>query len=488
MMAKSPSSSSVAIFVFISVVFCFIAGAAVGIGAYVLLPVFFAPLFPVFLMVVPVSKKYPPKMFYFFGASLLTAALLWPRYAYIRIGPLPGVTPTRIMLALSLFAGLAYVVRSPGFRRGVASALSESKAVFYSIFVFTLFRFLSVVFAKYPFESLYGFLNEVVFFPLMTLLFVAAFRSSIDIGKIVKLLVYVTCLICLLGVVEYARQQNVFAGVLPVTDEYAQEALLSKIRDSGYRVQSSFDHPLTYAQFLVCVIPILIAAAFHFKGMVFRGTAFITVVMAFGSAWLTGSRSGVVLSIVSVLSMGVLVLGIQFFQRKVRLSVVVISIFGLAIATLGVMFAIDHLLLLIAGRSTAEASSTSARLLMLMRAIPLVLDSPLVGHGVNQAATLIGFVGARGVLTVDSLLISFAVESGVIALLAYILSVLAAFNIALRNAIRDSQDDAILQLGFATSLISFLMTTVTLSLTGNMFLLALLFALVVGSTRAQVAE
>lgn len=130
------------------------------------------------------------------------------------------------------------------------------------------------------------------------------------------------------------------------------------------------------------------------------------------------------------------------------------------------------MLLLVAGRSAAEASSTSARLLMLKRAIPLVLNSPLVGNGVNQAATLIGFVGARGVLTVDSLLISFAVESGVIALLAYVFSVLAGFIHAVRNSLGESREDSILQLGFATSLILFLMTSVTLSLTGNMYFLA----------------
>lgn len=287
---------------------------------------------------------------------------------------------------------------------------------------------------------------------------------------------------------EYIRQQNIFSGLLPVTDEYAQEAMLSKIRDSGYRIQSSFDHPLTYAQFLVCVIPILIASFFQYKGIIFRGVSVAAVLLALGSAWLTGSRSGVALSVMSVLGMGVLVLVIQFFQRKVRLGVVIISIFGIALMAVSAIFLIDHLLLLVAGRSAAEASSTSARLLMLKRAIPLVLNSPLVGNGVNQAATLIGFVGARGVLTVDSLLISFAVESGVIALLAYVFSVLAGFIHAVRNSLGESREDSILQLGFATSLILFLMTSVTLSLTGNMYFLAFLFAMVIGSTRDQVEK
>lgn len=261
-------------------------------------------------------KNYPPKLFYTLGLSLLLAALLWPRYAYIRIGALPGATPTRIFLALALFAGIAYLLRSPGFRHGLISKISEAKSIFIFISIFTFFRLLSVIFADNPFASLYGFLNEVVFFPLMTLLFVSAFRSSSDIGKIIRALVYVTFFILLIGMAEYIRQQNIFSGLLPVTDEYAQEAMLSKIRDSGYRIQSSFDHPLTYAQFLVCVIPILIASFFQYKGIIFRGVSVAAVLLALGSAWLTGSRSGVALSVMSVLGMGVLVLVIQFFSVR----------------------------------------------------------------------------------------------------------------------------------------------------------------------------
>lgn len=467
------------------IAFCVLAGAVVAVELYILLPIFMLPLL---LTVLPISNRYQSKLFYILGASLLIAALLWPRYSYIRVGGLPGITPTRVLLAISLFVAIVYFLRSPKFKKEIFSAISQGQSIFWFVAIFIVFRFLSVVFAHRPLESLYGFLNEILFYPLMMLLFVTAFRSSIDVERIVRSLVYVTLFICLIGTLEYIRHQNVFTGILPVTDEYAQEALLSKVRDSGYRIQSTFDHPLTYAQFLVCVIPILIAAFFRFNGLVFRSIAIITVILAFGSVWLTGSRSGMVLGVATVLGMGVIVSVVQFLRRRVRLGALVISMFGLAIVSMATMLLIDSLMAIIAGRSYAEASSTSARLLMLDRAIPLLIASPLVGHGVNQAAALIGFVGSRGILTVDSLLISFLVESGVIALLAYVVSIFSAIIFAVRNAANDSRGDILLHSAFAASLLVFFMTTVTLSLTSNMFLLAFLFAAVVSSRKRVVVK
>lgn len=460
-------------------VFCVLGGTAVGLEAYVLLPVFFAPIVVVLIFVLPVSKVYPNRLFFLLGVLLLSAALLWPRYAYIRIGGLPGVTPTRVFLALSLFFGLLYLLRSPCFRRKLAIELSSSKLIVFPVFVFALFRFLSVAFADNPIGSLYGFLNEIVFFVLMTVFFVGAICEPKNVQKFIKILVCLTFFICLIGVFEYLLQRNVFVGILPITDEYAQEAMFSKIRDSGYRIQSTFDHPLTYAQFLVSIIPLLIAGFFRFNGVIFRCVALLTISFAIGSAWLTGSRSGVLLSFSSVISMGALAMAIQFFRRNIKLGTLIISVFGLSLAALIGMLLVDQVLLVLSGRSSAESSSTAARMLMFYRAIPLVLDSPLVGYGVNQAAGLIGFVGARGILTIDSLLLSLVVESGVVALVCYLLCITSAVFISIRSAVRDCDSNTVVHLAFATSLIVFLMTTVTLSLTGNLFFLAFLLASVV---------
>lgn len=215
MMARS-SSSSANIRFFIAFGFLFYCWCCCCIWCIYIVANFFGTVVSGFFDGGTSFKNTLQKCSYFFGTALLASALPRPRYAYVRIGPSLCYAYTDFFGAFFVCWSLLICCAHLGLGEVYLLRYLTQRLFYTAYWFFKLFRFLSVFFAKYPFESLYGLLNEIVFFPLMTLLFVAAFRSSIDIGKILRILVYVTFLICLLGVAEYVRQQNIFAGLLPI--------------------------------------------------------------------------------------------------------------------------------------------------------------------------------------------------------------------------------------------------------------------------------
>lgn len=469
-------------------VFAVLAGLVVALQFYALLPALFLPFSALFAVLLPSAETKQQKIQFVLGAALLFASLLWPRYSYIRLGGLPGLTPTRVVLAIATFVWIAYLLRNRSIRSELAQAISVNKALFISLFAYLLFRILSVAFAAQPFVALFSLINELTNLLLISLLNIAAFRSRPDIEKVLGILVLVTLAIGLIGVVEYIRQKSFFLEVFPITDDYAQEALLGKVRDSSYRIQSTFDNPLTYAQFLVCTQPLLLAAFFRQESKTKRLVTLVTLLISFGSAVATGSRSAMVVGLASFVLMLFLYFASEFRKRRIKPELIVLSLFALAATVLSGLLFFDHIATLIAGRSASEASSTEMRMLMLSRAIPLVLDSPVLGHGVGQAAALIGIYSSRGTPTVDSLLISLIVESGVGALLAYVTLILSAAFAAVRTAGNVSAKEAVVGLALATSLIAFFATSITLSMRSNFFFLSFLLSAVIACNQTRTSR
>lgn len=462
-----------------------LAGAAIGMGLYVVLPLILLPVvFVVSLSLVDVDSC--RACLRYVGAFTVASMILWPRYSYIRIGGLPGVTPSRLLALFFVFLFVVVIAKSKKIRSDFIRAVADSGVVGWVLLVYLLFRVLSVVFSKDPLPSLFVTVNELIFFGLFFALSAWILRSKTDALHLVRLLAVATIVVALVVVLEYKRQQNVFAGVLPVSDDYAAQALANKVRDSGYRVQATFDHPLTFAQYLVTVIPLMVIGFFRSTGFWVRIFWGVCCSSALVSVVLSGSRSVFVVLFVSLAFLCFILLLRDFVAKRTTIGGVLVAISGLAVLVLVVAVLSDKILPLLAGRTASEVASSTARLHMLHRAIPLVLDSPLFGYGVGRAAELVGYVGAGGILTIDSLPISIVVESGVVALVCFFfvigLGVWKAFQ-----SMKIGSEKFPISAGFAAALVAFGVSMMTLSLTSNMFVLAVVISGALASTRGAEA-
>lgn len=466
--------------------FCFllglaaICGLAVAVGAYVALPILVLPvLFP--LVAVFVTIRQGESLVSIFGVIAFAFLVLWPRYAYLRFGGLPGVTPSRVFffLAFALFA-VSYV-RSACYRSFVNARVAGAGSVSVFLVLLVFFRLLSVAFAKDPLPMIFPVLNEVMFLGASFVLCLSIVKNLDDVDCVVRCLAALVFVVCLLSIVEYVKKKNLFVGVLPVSDEYAQQALLDKVRDSGYRAQATFDHPLSFAQFLVTAIPLVVVGLASSRSLLAKGVWSCALVLSIAGVVASGTRSAVFVVMVSMFFLFLFVFLRNFYSKRMTIRGVLVALLGLFVLCAGAFVFGDSVTNLVAGRTSAEASSSYARMKMLEMAVPAVVDSPLVGYGVNQAAEKVGFWGG-GVLSIDSLPISFVVESGIGALLSYIFVIVCGVARALRSA-KASTDHVPLGLGVSASLIAFFISSFTLSLKGNFYLLAIMLCVAVVSEK-----
>lgn len=449
-------------------------GGAIGVGLYVVVPAIVAPA-AVLTLVIVLKEKSLRKIMACVATLSFSALLLWPRYAYFRIGALPGVTPPRLMVSLLILCFIANWIKSAKSRSTFARSTHGIAAGVSLVVAFCGSRLLSVIVSADPAPSLFPLINELVFFGGGFLVALEVSREEGAPEALYRVLIAVTWGICAIAFAEYIKQKNIFMGVFPVTDEYALQAMQGKIRDSGYRVQGTFDNPLSLAQYLSTVMPMLVSRVIGRKldvwgvlAMAAAGASTLAIVM-------TGSRSALIFTVLAVLLLYAFAIKDRFARKEVTLGGGVASVVALIVLFILAISAVSYIEGLLLGRSAAEASSTNARLIMLDRAWPLVLEKPLFGHGVSRAAQLIGFYGAGGVLTVDSLLISFAVESGLVGLLSYVGLILYALRSACTTPAR-GRCGYLFGAGLCSALGAFLVSSATLSLTGNLFFLAVLLA------------
>jgi len=72
------------------------------------------------------------------------------------------------------------------------------------------------------------------------------------------------------------------------------------------------------------------------------------------------------------------------------------------------------------GRTAEEAMSTDSRISTLIRGIPAIFESPIVGHGSGEGAKIAGFKGYFGTYFLDNIYLAYALDYGLIYCLLFI--------------------------------------------------------------------
>ena len=397
---------------------------------------------------------------------------LWPAYAVIKIGALPGLNLQRIFIILLIISWLFSLLSSQRSYNELIKKIKSYRYLVFNLVAYFLWRYISVSKSDNFILSFYAATNEFVSHFILFMIGFTVWHSSKQLSRVVFLLIVLSIIISLIGIYECHVEKNIFEQFVPITSEYTSQALEAKIRDS-YRVQATFEHPLVLAEYFVFVIPLALAMAVNSRFLFYRILGSAAVILDGLALWKTGSRTGIVV----LIGLGFLAAAWKFWLllKRSKDYKVVGLLFALlpvllAIAALGFLV-INHLL---QGRSSEEASSTVTRIVQLDLGIPLILNHPLLGYGPGTGAMLLDIRNQSGLPTIDNYYLSIALESGLPALVLFTF----AFGYIILLSLKSLRFGFAFNGGFSLAFIGFVLCLPALSITAFFPLVFLSFSLV----------
>lgn len=413
----------------------------------------------------------------------LVLSFLWPRYVAFWIPGFPSINLQRVANIVVLFVMFSSLFSVQTFRERVVRSFRSFPLFWVCLLIFEVFRFASVLFSKDLVTSFYQFFNE--FFVHAVFVFLGVLFGSSE--RYLKIFVYsvATCLVVafLIGMAETVNQGNLFAKFVDPENSYVQWALSNKVRGGEYRAQSTFGHPLTFAEF--AAVGLCVSLGLLYLRRSSASTYFIAaliVVVGVGSVLLARSRAGYAAAAVSCFFIFIGPLLVGFLKGRLTLKGLVFWFFSIGfifIAFVVVAFVVfDH-----AFGSRSFDVSNSARITMFTRGGELLLESPVVGYGLGLAAEMIGVRAYSGVsrYTIDSLLLSYAVDSGVFAILAFLGCLAAVFLSLFRSLLTSKEKEWYIWYGLIVAVVSFVVFKLILSLSDNNFFMFMIFGIAVSA-------
>lgn len=410
--------------------------------------------------------------------TTVALSVLWPRYIFFSIGG-PHVNPQTLSVFASLAIVVCWLIYSPAFSQRFAILFSRANLVGLLALLWFAWRLLASLLGDYPLISTLEYVRDFVY--LSSFLFIGCAIATYENG--VKVLLRVLMLVGLIaagiGLVEAFIQKNYFVQFASGGDsQQVADAIrtiaFDKTRDGSYRAQSTFDHPIVFAQFIAALIPVAIYCVLYEREWIWRTMAIFLIPIGILAILKSGSRAGVVSLIAAMAFAG----GVFWMRALASGSAArVVAIIGLPAvllaAGLGYFFAQE----LVQGRSSVEASSSSVRLKMLSTGIQALYESPIWGFGHGMAVAKAGVIsGYTGVATIDSYLLTTALDSGYFGLILFLLivGVFTAKGIAASISMKGANG---IRVGLLVAgVLAIIVTFIGLSISSNMTLLWLLIA------------
>lgn len=416
-------------------------------------------------------------------ASVLLA--VWPVYVFVKFGPMPILTPPRLVL-YAVSAMWLYDMAVSRWRRAQFSlAVRRSRWITWSVFGLFSLGLLSLPLAEGRALAVPEFFRQTMIWLLPFCAVLTYCRRARDFESLVKAFVIGAVIVAGVAVVEAASQQLMAIVLSPLIQGDAvwlQNVQEQKIRDGFFRAQVSHTHPLSLGEHMAFVVPFALALAARAKDPRSRwlwGAAFMLILLG---AVATNSR-GAALGMTIALGFMAGVFAVRFFRkpRAARFR----PILGLATALLLLASPIlaAGTYAMITGKGGVSASnSTQSRLDQMEQAWPKILKRPMLGYGTGRSSRILGFWGQT--LTIDNYYLTLALDFGLPGPLAFV-SMLAAFGVAgLKRAAAAPPALTAIYLACAASAASILISRTITSQTGN---LAMIFVLIAAFAGAQAA-
>lgn len=352
-----------------------------------------------------------------FGLFVLLVFFLvaFPSYGELKIGGSPNLAPSRL-LRLAILGILFLVILIKPLKMSLTYREDQSARILYwTVAAFWLWVLPLVLFNAaslgYTFSKLK---NEILPVWISFWLAAALIKQRSHFDWLVKALVVASVVVVGVTAIELVLRRNVFDGLLQVENISTKLAFIEELRDGRYRAKGTFQHPLVLAHFYVSLGLFFVARGIFDPQPIRQGYKWwLLGAICLCGVYFTNTRSGLAIGAV----FGLLLLSLRYlvWLRGLR-NQLMGSILRLQLLWLPLLAIVSAFVLadLMAGRSEAERSSTSSRLLTLANALNNMWDSPLIGFGVGIGESKGGTTYAGGYMyTVDNLFLLQTLDNGI---------------------------------------------------------------------------
>lgn len=461
------------------------AAVILGAAAAVLPSGFMARIATILVVIVTIffawafrnERNLVPENLLFIGLMLLVLlSVLWPRYIYFHYAGLPSVNLFTLSTMVGLYVVSTLLIFSPKFSSHVNKLIVASGWIGKSAVVWLAWRFLACILGTEPIYSIFGFMRELIY--VTSFLLFGYVIASLDGGTkwLIRMILFSGVLVGLAGIIEAFTEHNFFSK-FATAGEYGDlsgslaNIALEKIRAGAYRAQSTFDHPIVFAQFVAAITPLAIYGLLRESSKFWRLVALVALPVALLAIAKSGSRAGIVSVVIAFLFMGIVLWLRAIAHGKMTKAVAIIALPAL-LGAIGIGYLVLEELAV--GRGRHEMSSSEVRLLMLKYGIAALGDSPIWGFGQGLAITKAGIANSAGLATIDNYLLSIALDSGYVGLgLLFLFLAIFTFK-SLAFAVAEPGTEGLFVGACMAGVLAIVATFAGLSIMNNMTLLWLL--------------
>ncbi|MFN0022504.1 MAG: O-antigen ligase family protein [Parvularculaceae bacterium] len=410
---------------------------------------------------------------------LIAAFLLavWPVYLFVKLGPMPILTPPRLIL-YAVSAMWLYDMTVSRLRRAqFALAARRSGAVSASVFLLFALGVLSLPLAEGKALAIPEFFRQSIIWLLPFCAVLTYCRRTLDFERVVKAFLIGAVIVAAVAIIE-ALSQRLMASVLSpfISGDavWLQNAQLQKIRDGFFRAQGSHTHPLSLGEHMAFMAPF--ALAFAARAAAPRARALWA--LAFGviliGAVATNSRGALLGMMVSIGFMAAVFVAAFLKRARAERYRPLVGL-GAALLLIASPVVGVGVYAMVAGKGGVSASnSTQSRLDQIEQAWPKIMKRPVLGYGTGRSSRILGFWGQT--LTIDNYYLTLALDYGLPGPLAF-LAMLAAFGVAgLKRAMTAPPAIRGLYLACFASAAAIAISRTITSQTGNLAMIFILIA------------
>lgn len=461
--------------------------AALAAAATIIYPpigaAFLAPPAIAILAVAPAAKASPRRIAFLL---LLVAAFLlpvWPVYLFVKLGPLPILTPPRLVLyAVSAF--WAYdMCFSPLRRAQFALAVRKSGALSATVFFFFVLGLLSLPFAEGRALSVPEFIRQLMIWLVPYCAVLTYCRRQRDFAALLKALTIGAFVVALIAIGEALSHRLLASALSPyIADdaEWLRNLQTEKIRDGVFRAQSSHTHPLSLGEHLALSAPFALAfllSARKNRSRLFWAAALAVIATA---AIATNSRGAMLVMALSLGAMSALLL-YRFLKRASASKWRPLA--GLIVLCCAVVspvaFVGAHAIIAGEGGQSA-ANSTQSRVDQMELAWPKIAKRPVGGYGTGRAARVLGYWGRT--LTIDNYYLTLALDLGLPGPLTFLAMMIAWGWSALKRSRASHPSLGVVYVASFAAATSVAISRSITSQTGNIAIIFMILAAFAGAS------
>jgi hypothetical protein len=377
----------------------------------------------------PDQRKVPITAAHYCFVAFLAGLVMWPNYLAIALPGLPWITVQRLTGIPMALALLICVSSSKAFRDEIATTLNNTPLIWKAMAGFVAIQFLTLPMSNSLALSVNRVVIQQINWTAVLVLSAYVFRKEGRIERFFSLLCLLGVPLIVMAVVESRLQHVLWNGYAPsfLKVDEASRMFQASMRsaDGIYRTKTTFSTPLGLAEYMAILMPFLIHFAATKRPVLIRIGAALMVPLCFATIQLSGSRLGVVGTLVSLL-LYLLLWGLVRWRNRPGDAVgpaIVLTypvVFLTTVATT-MFWRRAHVMVFGGG---AQKASNEARGRQIEMAIPKIFQNP-VGHGAGQSGDTMGYLPGQFV-AVDNYYITIGLDYGVLGLITFYGMILAA--------------------------------------------------------------